>query len=127
MPHWSCHYYRLETGSTFVVGSYSFSIAASLFAMFVYSAIILASLFAIVTPVMRTPVAIISGVMHLAFAALHAYRIVEPFRFEVLGYPWSHEASIREVGIVGLFGVFSIALGLSLRRRPKAYAISDVS
>ena len=24
MPNWACHYYRLETGSSFVVGSWEF-------------------------------------------------------------------------------------------------------
>ena len=40
MPHWSCHYYRLETGSSFVVGSWEFSPTASAVHMLVYTLLI---------------------------------------------------------------------------------------
>lgn len=116
MPHWSCHYYRLETDSTFVVGSFAFSRADSVLALTIYSAIIAANLFAVIKPIVRPPVAILSGVMHLCFAALHAVRLFKPFRFEVLGYPWSLTASLREVFIVGLFGLMSILIGFASRR-----------
>jgi len=111
VPHWACHYYRLETGSGFRVGSWQFSAADSVVAMTVYSCLIAASLAAVALPSLRFPVGVVSGIAHLAFAALHAVRIVRPFRFEVFGYPWSMDASLREVFIVGIFGVVSIAIG----------------
>ncbi len=115
MPHWACHYYRLETGSAFRVGSWQFSERDSLMAMAVYSALIAASLAAVAFPSLRLPVGLLSGLGHLAFAALHAVRIVRPFRFEVFGYPWSMGASLREVVIVGVFGVVMVGVGVRAR------------
>lgn len=115
MPHWACHYYRLETGSGFRVGSWQFSERDSLMAMAVYSALIAASLAAVAFPALRLPVGLVSGLGHLAFAALHAVRIVRPFRFEVFGYPWSMGASLREVVIVGVFGVVMVGVGVRAR------------
>ena len=117
MPHWSCHYYRIETDSSFVVGSFAFTVAASMVALAVYSAIILANVLAVIVLWLRTPVAIVSGLLHLSFAALHAYRLYKPFRFDVLGYPWSLSASLREVVIVGLFGLLSVAIGIAVTAR----------
>ena len=116
VPHWACHYYRLETGSAFRVGSWRFSEADSVMAMTVYSCLIAASLAAVALPSLRFPVGLVSGLAHLAFAALHAVRIVRPFRFEVFGYPWSMGASLREVFIVGLFGAMLIAVAVMSRR-----------
>jgi hypothetical protein len=47
MPHWSCHYYRLETGSNFVVGSWEFSRFDSAVSLLIYTAFIVINLIAI--------------------------------------------------------------------------------
>ncbi len=108
MPHWSCHYYRLETGSTFVVGSWGFSRFDSVAALSIYSILIGANLIAVVRLRVRMPAAISSGLLHLAIGGLHAYRLVFPFRFEVFGYTWSQQASLREAIIVIPFGVLCL-------------------
>ena len=119
MPHWACHYYRLETDSTFVVGSWTFSRHDSMAALAVYTLLVIANVAAVAWPPARPAVAITSGTLHLAFAALHAARLHTPFAFEVLGYPWSLAASTREVAIVGLFGVASIAIGILVAAVPR--------
>src|SRR5207249_5346498 len=83
MPHWSCHYYRLETGSSFVVGTWEFSQLDSLASLIIYSVLIGLCLGAVVAPSMRRAVALISGVLHLIIGSLHLYRLIHPFRFEV--------------------------------------------
>ena len=108
MPHWSCHYYRLETGSSFVVGTWDFSSYDSVVALSIYSILIGANLVAVVRLQMRLPAAISSGLLHLAIGGLHVYRLVFPFRFEVFGYTWSQQASLREAIIVIPFGVLCV-------------------
>jgi outer membrane protein W len=112
VPHWSCHYYRLETGSGFRVGNWSFTETDSILAMVVYGTLIVANVAAVVLPPFRLPVGVISGTLHLGFAALHAIRAVRPFAFEVFGYAWSTSSSVRETVIVGGFGILSIIAGI---------------
>ena len=110
MPHWSCHYYRLETGSSFVVGSWEFSPAASVVHMLVYTALIMGNLASIVSPRVRPFSGLASGVLHLAIGGVHVTRLVRPFRFEVFDYPWSMGASMREVAVVVVFGALCLAV-----------------
>jgi hypothetical protein len=105
MPHWSCHYYRLETGSGFAVGSWDFSRLDSAASLLIYTAFIIINLIAIVRLSWRRSAALLSGVLHLSIGSLHLYRLFEPFRFEVFGYAWSQRASLREVIIVIPFGL----------------------
>ena len=108
MPHWSCHYYRLETGSSFALGSWNFSRFDSALALLIYSALIFACLLAVVRTELRRLAALSSGVLHFTLGALHTYRLVKPFRFEVFGYPWPQSASLREAIIVIPFGVLCL-------------------
>ena len=117
MPHWSCHYYRLETGSSFVVGGWEFSPLASIAHMFVYTGLISLSLGAIVIPRVRSISALLSGLLHLTIGGVHVLRLVKPFRFEVFNLPWSRGASTREVVVVIGFGIVCLAVGWSTRRR----------
>ena len=119
VPHWSCHYYRLETGSGFAVGSWSYTTADSVVALAFYSALIIANLSATITTRVRMPVALLSGALHLGFAALHFYRLYRPFRFEVFGYPWSLSASLREAVILFVFGTLSIFLAMKMRQQKR--------
>ena len=108
MPHWSCHYYRLETNSSFVVGDWEYTVLDSLVFMTIYSALVIANLFSIVKDKISFIVALISGVCHIILAILHLTRLIDPFDFIVFGYQWSENASIREVLIVGTFGLISL-------------------
>ena len=108
MPHWSCHYYRLETGSSFIVGTWKFSAFESAASLFIYSLLIAMNLAAIGVLRWRRPAATLSGLLHLAIGALHAYRLVKPFRFEVFGYSWSQGASLREALVVIPFGLLCL-------------------
>ena len=108
MPHWSCHYYRLETGSSFVVGSWEFSRFDSALSLVIYSALIAINLIAIVRLNVRRTAAILSGSLHLLIGGLHLFRLLKPFRFEVFGYQWSRAASLREVFIVIPFGLLCL-------------------
>jgi hypothetical protein len=117
MPHWSCHYYRLETASSFVVGSWEFSPAASVAHMLVYTGLIGLSLAAIAVTRLRPWSALLSGILHLTIGAVHVVRMVRPFRFEVFDLPWSTGASIREVLIVVGFGILCLWVGTSPGKR----------
>jgi hypothetical protein len=110
MPHWSCHYYRLETGSSFVVGAWEFSRFDSLVSLLVYSTLIVLNLAAISRIHLRVFAALASAVLHLVIGGLHVYRLVKPFRFEVFGYEWSQSASLREVLAVVPFGVLCLLM-----------------
>lgn len=88
VPHWSCHYYRLETGSSFVVGNWDFSRLDSAASLLVYTILIAINLVAISSLQWRRPAALLSGLLHLAIGSLHVYRLVSPFCFEVFGYSW---------------------------------------
>src|SRR2546421_11283968 len=72
MPHWSCHYYRLETGSSFVVGSWDFSRFDSVIALTIYSILIGMNLIAVVRLRMQLLAAISSGLLHLAIGGLRS-------------------------------------------------------
>lgn len=116
MPHWSCHFYRLETSSGFRVGSWSFTERDSLLAIAVYTLLIVANLSATTAVRPRVTVATISGMLHLLFAAIHFYRLSRPFPFQVFGYDWPMGASLREAIILSAFGMGSLAVAIRLRR-----------
>ncbi len=61
VPHWSCHYYRLETRSNFVVGAWSFSFAESAVSLIAYSLLISLSLLSISFGAFRIIAAGLSG------------------------------------------------------------------
>lgn len=110
MPHWACHYYRLETNSDFVIGSWTFSVADSVGSLIVYSLLVLLNLAAIQVERLRIIAALLTGTGHLLLGSLHAYRLLFPFTFTVFGYSWSNGASLREVLIVVPFGLLSLAV-----------------
>ena len=131
VPHWACHYYRLETHSTFVVGSWSFSSFDSVVALVIYSLLIALNLLAIAVSRYQIVAAALTGIGHLSLGLLHIYRLLRPFTFEVFGYSWSHSASLREVLIVVPFGLLSscvaIAMTIKAGRRANSehYRASD--
>ena len=110
MPHWYFHYYRLETGSSFVVGSWAFTPLASVLHMLAYTGLISLDLAAIALPGVRRAAALLSGLGHVTIGAVHAVRLVRPFRFEVFDLPWPMGASAREVAIVLGFGVLCLVM-----------------
>jgi hypothetical protein len=124
MPHWACHYYRLETHSTFIVGSWAFSFVDSAVSLLIYSVLIALNLLSIQAEKYRVMAAALTGFGHLGIGLLHAYRLLHPFTFEVFGYPWTYGASLREVLLVIPYGLLSlfvaIALKASLLNRRKA-------
>src|SRR2546423_931466 len=81
VPHWSCHYYRLETGSSFAVGSWDFSRFDSALALLIYSSLILACLLAVVWTELQRLAALSSGGLHIALGALHTYRLLQAISF----------------------------------------------
>ena len=117
MPHWACHYYRLETGSSFIVGGWEFSPVASLVHMVIYTGLISLSLGAIVVSRLRPMAAFLSGLLHMTIGGVHIARLVKPFRFEVFNLPWSRGASAREVLIVIGFGIMCLGVAWSTRER----------
>ena len=110
VPHWACHYYRLETGSSFVVGSWSFSTMDSYISLVVYSTLIGLNVLAVGITKFRVSTALVSGLLHLVIGSLHIYRLWSPFTFEVFGYEWSLGASLREVLIVVPFGILCLVV-----------------
>ena len=94
VPHWSCHYYRLETGSGFAVGSWHFTRLDSWVSLLVYGLLIASNLASIVLVKVRWVTAAISGSLHVMIGGLHLFRLVVPFRFEVFDFAWSQQASL---------------------------------
>jgi hypothetical protein len=90
MPHWACHYYRLETQSTFIVGSWAFSFTDCVVSLFIYSILIAVNLlsisaekFRIVAATHRTPqsriASRISVALPLHFCGIRLF--TDPWRF----------------------------------------------
>jgi hypothetical protein len=118
MPHWACHYYRLETGSSFVVGSWAFSAMDSFVSLCFYTLLIALNLIAIQIEIYRVGAAGVTAIGHLIIGSLHVYRLVNPFRFEVFGYSWSYGASLREVLFVVPLGLLALVVAIfQLRTR----------
>ena len=115
MPHWACHYYRLETHSAFVVGSWAFSSTDSIVSLLIYSLLVALNLLAIHTEKYRTMAATLTGIGHLSIGSLHAYRLLHPFTFEVFGYSWSYAASLREFLISVPFGALSLFVAIAIK------------
>lgn len=116
MPHWACHYFRLETHSGFVVGSWAFSTTDSVASILIYTGLVALNLLAIHKEKCRFVAAILTGIGHLSIGSLHAFRLVHPFTFEVFGYPWSSGASLREAIITIPFGALSLFVALSVKK-----------
>ena len=100
-----------------MVAAWSFTPWESAAAIAVYSGLITGCLLAVQAPALRAAAAFVSGLGHTAIGALHVVRLVHPFRFEVFGYRWPIGATLREALLVLPFGLVSIALAASLRRR----------
>lgn len=115
MPHWACHYYRLETHSTFVVGSWAFSFFDSVVSLVIYSLLIALNLLAISAGRYQILAAALTGIGHLSIGLLHGYRLLHPFTFEVFGYSWTYGASLREVLIVVPFGILSAFVATAIK------------
>ena len=114
MPHWACHYYRLETGSSFVVGSWAFSALDSVVSLCFYTLLIALNLTAIQIEMYRVVAAAVTAIGHLIIGSLHVYRLLNPFRFEVFGYSWSSGASLRESLIVLPVGLAALGIAWAL-------------
>jgi hypothetical protein len=117
MPHWSCHYYRLETGSSFVVGAWNFTPLDSVISMVVYSGLIALNVVAVARDRVRPLAALISGIGHVAIGGIHVVRLIRPFRFEVFDHQWSASASAREVAMVLGFGILCLGVARYTWRR----------
>ena len=117
MPHWACHYYRLETQSTFIVGSWAFSFADSIVSLLIYSVLITINLLSISAEKYRVIPAALTGIGHLGIGLLHAYRLLYPFTFVVFGYSWSYGASLREALLVIPFGLLSLFVAIAIQRK----------
>jgi hypothetical protein len=115
MPHWACHYYRLETGSSFVVGIWSFSSTDSYVSLVIYSLLIALNLLSITFFTFRTSASLITGLLHCTIGSIHLYRLWHPFPFDVMGYMWTYSASAREAAIVVPFGVLCMYVASNLR------------
>jgi len=114
--HWTCHYYRLETGSSFVVGSWNYSFFNSILAILIYSILIFLNIFSVSYHRVRFISALISGIFHLTVAFVHISRLLNPFTFEVFGYNWSIGSSVREIVMFFPFGIACVAISIYLSR-----------
>jgi hypothetical protein len=117
MPHWSCHYYRLETESSFIVGSWDYTFIDSVLSMMVYSCLIALNIVAVVRQGIRPIAALLSGLGHIAIGSIHVARLIRPFRFEIFDHPWPLGASAREVAMVIGFGIVCLAVSRYTWRR----------
>ncbi len=116
MPHWSCHYYRIETGSSFIVGNLNLNVFDSLLSMMLYSILIGLNLASISFAGIRFIAALSSGILHLTLGILHITRFINPYHFEVLNLEWSMGSSLREIIIIFPFGIACISVAVIVNR-----------
>ena len=90
------------------MGSWEFSRFDSAISLLIYTGLILANIACVVRIEPRRIVALVSGLLHVGIGSLHAYRLPAPFRFEVFGYNWSQQGSLREAIIVIPFGILCL-------------------
>ena len=117
VPHWACHYFRLETRSTFQVGSWRFSRVDSVLALLVYGVLIGSNIAAVGISGVRFWVLLVSGLAHLSIGCLHLVRVARPFAFEVFGHAWSSSSSFREAALSLGFGVLCIGVAFTVARQ----------
>src|SRR5690348_9086158 len=89
MPHWACHYYRLETASRFVAGAWEFSRGDSVAALFIYGSLIAGGLACIKFQTARSYYLLVSGFLHIVIASFQLYRLAAGLPFIVFSYEWS--------------------------------------
>ena len=117
VPHWSCHYFRLETQSTFQVGSWRFSRVDSVLALLMYGVLIGSNIAAVGIPTVRFWVLLVSGIAHLSIGFLHLVRVARPFSFEVFGHAWSINSSFREAALALGFGTLCLGVAFTIARQ----------
>ncbi|MBI3448326.1 MAG: hypothetical protein HY049_05350 [Acidobacteria bacterium] len=117
MPHWACHFFRLGTGSTFAVGSWSFSALDSAVSLGVYGIIVLINILATTHTGFRPAAAFTSGLGHLGIGAVHVWRLISPFRFEILGQSWPLSASAVQATILLPFSLLCFLVFVKVMRR----------
>jgi hypothetical protein len=117
VPHWACHYYRIETGSSFAVGSWNYSVADSIMSMIIYSILISLNIISVSFQKIRFISALLSGILHITLGILHIIRLNDFFTFQVFGYDWPLDSSIREVAIVLPFGILCLIVAFSFLKR----------
>jgi hypothetical protein len=101
MPFWFCHFFRLETSTSFAIAQFSFSEFNSVISLVIYSILICLNLLSISVDKTRFVAAIVSGMLHMAIGILHLARLITPFRFEVFNIEWPISSSLREV-LIGI-------------------------
>ncbi len=105
MPHWACHYYRIETGSSFVIGSWSLTVSESYLFMLFYTLLISLAILSVSIRSLRPISGLVAGLVHLALGVIHIIRLRAYFKFEIFNLEWPLNASLREVLIVIPFGI----------------------
>jgi hypothetical protein len=115
VPHAACHYYLLETSSRFAVGSVEYAPIHSAFSLLLYGALAALNLVCVVYEKPRLAAVLLSAAGHSALGLLHAWRLTHFFRFEVFGYPWAWDSSLREAIMELSLGAFCFWLAWRLR------------
>lgn len=116
MPHWACHYYWIETHSSFTAGRWVFSRSESLVALVASSGLVLMNLLGVVWARPRAWFAVITGVGHLAIGAAHTAGPIWPSGFDVFNHLWPVVTSTQGVVAVIAFGGLSCVVAAILRR-----------
>ena len=116
VPHWTCHYFRLGTNSSFIVADWTFTKLHSEISLACYAVLVALNILAIVRTGLRLFAAGLSGVGHTCIGALHLFRLVRPFPFLILGQPWSLTASAIQAGILLPYGILCLAIAFNLNR-----------
>jgi hypothetical protein len=120
MPFWFCHYFRLETGTSFAIYTIDFSFTDSYLLLALFSLAILFSVLSISIFRLRFASVVLAGILHLIITAIHIARLIHPFRFEVFNIEMPMSGSKREL----LFGIplviACIAVAISLKRKTSA-------
>ena len=97
MPHLSCHYYKLATNSSFIVGNWQMDLKDSIILIIFYFLLISGCILSIICRQIRKPIGIIAIAVHSSLGIIHLLRIAYPFKFKIFNIEWPMHSSILEV------------------------------
>lgn len=119
MPHAALHYHRLETKSSFIIGTHVMTRRESYAALFILLLLVGFNLACIRIRSLRGTVALFSGLGHTLTGCGLILLLFDRTPLVVLDYAWTRGASFRLALLVLPFGLISLALGawLSIWRR----------
>jgi hypothetical protein len=115
LPHWSCHYYTLETHTQFIVNDYTYTRTDSYLSLILYSVLSGLNILSINYKGLRRVSWSLTACGHLSISTFHIFRLLYGFPFIVFDQLWPISASLRETLIILPLGLLSTGLAVGYR------------